>query len=265
MSSIIYNNFTTKTILLRILEHMSYIKLCAKYTSHNYSYSNIIINNLIFNRTCKALSKYKDILILNGKKEYIHRFYSNKELYLRLKKISFFYEKYSKIFPNYIILYENKYLYKNIRKKQKMIDAVNKLKKEKNFKKEYEINNNCFDNEVFKGQLFTDEVEYEIAKDNIINNSNYLIENKEDSLFTQNTNSINDNNKTKNEIEIESFITNNESNGSLYNIIDILNENKIYSKDLRLIINNHENINYNNINMNNFIKINNKNKNKNKK
>ena len=259
MSSIFYNSITTKSVLLRILEHMSHIKLCAKYTSHNYSYTNIIINNLIFNRTCNVLSKYKDYLIINANKEYIHRFYSKNELKLRLKKISFFYEKYSKIFPNYIILYENKYLYKNIRKKQKMIDAVNKLKKEKNLKKEYEINNNCFDNEVFKGQLFTDEVEYEIAKDNIINNSNYLNEKKEDSLFTQHSITINNNTNEKAD-EIESFITNNESNGSLYNIIDILNENKIYAKDLRLLIDNNENINYNNINVNNFLKINNKNK-----
>ena len=119
MFSLFYNNITTKSILLRILEHMSHIKLCAKYTSHNYSYSNIIINNLIFNRTCNALSKYKDYLILNGNKEYIHRFYSKNELNLRLKKISFFYEKYSKIFPNYIILYENKYLFKIYEKSKK--------------------------------------------------------------------------------------------------------------------------------------------------
>ncbi len=34
-----------------------------------------------------------------------------------------FYEKYSKVFPNYVSLpQENKYLFKNIEKKQRLID-----------------------------------------------------------------------------------------------------------------------------------------------
>ena len=251
------SQFSTNNIILRILEHMSHIKLCAKYSSHQYTYSNIIINNLIFNRPCKALSKYKDFIIFNWKRELIHRFYSKNELYLRLKKICNFYELYSRIFPNYIILYEGKYIYKNIRKKQKMINAVNKLRYEQNLLKEYQINNNCFDNEVFKGPLFTEEVEYEIAKDNIINNSNYInSENKGDSLFNQSLsiylkNEINNSQYNKHNISIESFIASNESNLSLYNIVDILNENKIYVNDLRFLLNNKENININNINNNN--------------
>ena len=243
--------FSTNIVLLRILEHMSHIKLYTKYSSYIYNYSNIIINKLIFNITCSALSKYKDFLILNEEREFIHRFYSKKELYNRLKKICNFYEKNSRIFPNYIILYENKYIYKNIRKKQKMIYAVNRLKKQ-NTQKDYEINNNCFDNEIFKGRLFTEEVEYEIERENIINNSNYTNNNENfgDSKFTINSNSFclkNDNNKYN-----ISFISNNESNGSLYNIMEILNGNKLYVDDLRLLLNNDENIN--NTNKNNYIK-----------
>ena len=102
--------------------------------------------------------------------------------------------------------------------------------------KEYEVNNNCFDNEIFKGTLFTDEVEYEIAKENMINNSNYINNNGNigDSLFTQNSislflkNEIMNQNNNQKEIErkpninIESFITNNESNATLFNLMDIL-------------------------------------------
>ena len=82
-----------------------------------------------------------------------------------------------------------------------------------------------------------------------------------DSLFTQNSISLYLKNETlsqnkdnKKEIErkpnndIESFITNNESNGSIYNIMDILNENKIYIDDLKLLLSNNEKININNIN-----------------
>ena len=255
------NQNITNTILVRILEHMSHIKLYAKYTCYSYTYSNIIINKLIFNQPCNALSKYKDFLLLNNRKEFLHRFYCKNEINLRLHKISIFYEKYTRIFPNYISLYEGKYLYKNIRKKQKMIDAVNKLIYQKDMMKEYEVNNNCFDNEIFKGTLFTDEVEYEIAKENMINNSNYINNNGNigDSLFTQNSislylkNEIMNQNNNQKEIErkpninIESFITNNESNASLFNLMDILNDNKIYSDDLKLLINN-EDINTKNIN-----------------
>lgn len=33
-----------------------------------------------------------------------------------------FYEKFSKVFPNYVILPENKYMFKNIEKKQRVYD-----------------------------------------------------------------------------------------------------------------------------------------------
>jgi hypothetical protein len=41
-----------------------------------------------------------------------------------LPKLLEYYENYSKIFPNYIILHEAKYIYKNIQRKQKMIDNM---------------------------------------------------------------------------------------------------------------------------------------------
>jgi len=40
----------------------------------------------------------------------------------RLPKVFEFYEKYSKVFPNYVTIPENKYMFKNIERKQKMID-----------------------------------------------------------------------------------------------------------------------------------------------
>jgi hypothetical protein len=38
-----------------------------------------------------------------------------------------FYEKYSKVFANYVILPENKYLFKNIEKKQRLIDEKQRI------------------------------------------------------------------------------------------------------------------------------------------
>ena len=260
-------NSATNSIFLRILEHMSYIKLCAKYSANSYTYSNLIINKLIFNNTCKTLAKYKEFLIFNASKEFIYCFYPKNELIPRLKKICEFYEIYSKIFPNYISLHERKYIYKNIRKKQKMIDAVNLIN--------YENNNNSSDKKELKSPLFTKEVNKEIEKENIQNNI-------DDTLFTQYSNSYylkneniiqnkNINKGKKKELEIkpnmymESFITNNESNISLYNIMDIINGNKIYINDLKLILND-ENINNNYItNIINNNNINDMKNNRNKK
>ena len=104
--------------------------LIAKYSKFEYSYSLVCITNLIFNEQVRIVARFKDFLILDDMTEFLRRFYTKKELKRRLKKIFIFYEGYSKIFPNYIILPENKYLYRNIRKKQKMIDAFNQIKKE---------------------------------------------------------------------------------------------------------------------------------------
>ena len=76
------------------------------------------------------MARFKDYLVLDDSTEFLRRFYLRKELLQRLKKIFNFYESYCKIFPNYMILPESQFLYRNIRKKQKMIDAFNEIKKE---------------------------------------------------------------------------------------------------------------------------------------
>lgn len=38
-----------------------------------------------------------------------------------------FYEQFAKVFPNYVILPENKYLFKNIERKQKVIDEKQRV------------------------------------------------------------------------------------------------------------------------------------------
>ena len=76
------------------------------------------------------MARFKDFLIYDDNTEFFRRFYPSKDTTLRLQKILGFYERYSKIFPNYLVLKENKYLYRNIRKKQKMIDAFNEIKRE---------------------------------------------------------------------------------------------------------------------------------------
>ena len=121
---------SSKEAIFTVLRQISYTKLFKKYSSGEYSFNKISVNNLIFNENCLVVARFKDFLIYDDNTEFIRRFYDSKEGTPRLKKILNFYEKYSKIFPNYLVLKENKYLYRNIRKKQKMIDAFNEIKRE---------------------------------------------------------------------------------------------------------------------------------------
>jgi hypothetical protein len=57
---------------------------------------------------------FKDYLIFDDVSEFLKRFYTNIEAVERMPRIIEFYEKYSKVFPNYVNLPENKYMFKNI-------------------------------------------------------------------------------------------------------------------------------------------------------
>lgn len=58
------------------------------------------------------------------------RFYKFYDSSLRLKKINNFYCSNSKVFPNYMVHIESKYIYKNIIKKQRVIDCIQNVYKE---------------------------------------------------------------------------------------------------------------------------------------
>lgn len=104
--------------------------LVSKYTSSTYTNDYIQTNYLIFNEKCRSVALFKDYLVYDDNTEFLKRYYKHKELTPKLKTIFAFYETYSRIFPNYMILPESEYLYRNIRKKQKMIDAFNQIRKE---------------------------------------------------------------------------------------------------------------------------------------
>ena len=84
-------------------------KLYGKYNSRDYQYNTITINNLIFNEKCRIVAVFKDFLILDDNTEFLRRFYTSPESRPRLNRILAFYEAYSKIFPNYMILEESCY------------------------------------------------------------------------------------------------------------------------------------------------------------
>ena len=120
------NNNTIKNIKKKI--HQTLIK---KYEGLSLRYNSNIIDNIIYNERAHIVSLFKDRLILDDNGEFLKRYYQIMESIARLPKFFEYYDLYSKIFPNYTSLYEGKFFYQNIQKKQKMIDIQEQIELEK--------------------------------------------------------------------------------------------------------------------------------------
>ena len=93
-----------------------------KYFISNNIYGKLIINNIIYNEKSHIVAKFKDFLVIDDLSEFLKRYYKRIESQKRLPLYFEYYFLYSKIFPNYTAIKESKYIYKNIHRKQKMID-----------------------------------------------------------------------------------------------------------------------------------------------
>ena len=102
-------------------------KLRKKYDARVNIYEIKKINEIIFNIPSHFTALFKEYLLKEEEAEFLKRVYHKNEINKKLKNIFYFYEKYSKIFPNYIVMPEGHYLYRNILKKQKMIDKLQKI------------------------------------------------------------------------------------------------------------------------------------------
>ena len=249
------NSQSSRNTIFRVLRQIAYTKLFKKYTSGNFSFHKILANNLIFNDTCRIVARFKDYLIFDDNTEFLRRFYTGDESHPKLDRILTFYETYSKIFPNYMILKESKYLYRNIRKKQKMIDAVNEIKREEEEnRKKMKQNNGKINKET--NELFTKKVKEEIKtfqenttfeqynnhfdsdndeenEDSIsisVMNRKMFFENIDSKLNIAESNQSELGGEKSNSI-YESFVAN-ETNHSISGILNVLNDNKIYTNDL---------------------------------
>lgn len=105
-------------------------KLRKKYDAKINIYDLKKVNELIFNIPSHFTAIFKEYLLKEEEAEFLKRIYFRNEINKKLKNIFYFYDKYSKIFPNYIVIPEGHHLYKNILKKQKMIDKLQKIKEE---------------------------------------------------------------------------------------------------------------------------------------
>lgn len=94
-----------------------------KYLTSKEYYNTKIVNDIIYNEQSNVVSVFKDYLIYDDVSEFLKRSYNTTEAKNRLPKVIAFYETYSKVFPNYVNLPENKYMFKNIERKQIQWDS----------------------------------------------------------------------------------------------------------------------------------------------
>ena len=107
-----------------------------KYNSTPLFYQKFQILLLMENANTHLVSVFKDYLLYDDMTEFFKEFYDRKEIYPRLKTIYDYYESSSYLFPNYTAINEGKYIYRNIIKKQKLIDYLEDLEDKKKEKEE---------------------------------------------------------------------------------------------------------------------------------
>ena len=122
----------------------------------NADFYNIkVINEIICNENSHIVAEFKDYLIKGDYSEFIQKYYLLIDSLDCLSRIYEYYNSCSVIFPNYVVLPESKYLYKNIQRKQRVIDYQQELEDEKERKINEGSNNN---NESKKEIIFNDNI-----------------------------------------------------------------------------------------------------------
>ena len=97
-------------------------KLIDKYAYDRSGYDKIIISDIIKNKPTHMTTIFKEYLVFDEPIEFLKRNYSMKENKNKLNKLNDFHNTYFKVFPNYICIPEKYYMYKNIERKQRVID-----------------------------------------------------------------------------------------------------------------------------------------------
>ena len=131
-----------------------------KYNSTPLFYQKFQILLLMENANTHLVSVFKDYLLYDDTTEFFKEYYYKKDIYERLKTIFDYYESSSYLFPNYTAINEGKYIYRNIIKKQNLIDYLEDLedkkkeKEEKKAKKNKNLNLNLYQNEQSSSSCF---------------------------------------------------------------------------------------------------------------
>ena len=129
---------------LSIFEKYTKIYFNNKYSNDSNFYNVKVINDIISNEPTHVVAEFKDYLIYGDDSEFLHDIYNLNESKKYLPKLFDYYMKCSVIFPNYVVFPENKYIFKNIQRKQKLIDfqLEQENKKEQILKGEIDFDDN---------------------------------------------------------------------------------------------------------------------------
>ena len=99
----------------------------------------------MYNEPRHIVSVFKEYLIFDDFSEYLKRFYTEKEAHERLPSVFEFYEHHSKVFPNYVTVPESKLMFKNIERKQKLIEQRHQQLLKNQKKDENDVKQNQLD------------------------------------------------------------------------------------------------------------------------
>ena len=205
-SNILKNNNNNQfQYFLSLVDRARYI-LIKRYDKPLSFHDVKMINDILYNEKNHYVEAFKEYLIYEDYNEFIKRFYKSSEIKIKLPKILIFYEKYSKIYANYTVIPESKYMYKNIKRKQKMIDQI----QNNNINSEYEEDEES--NEDMSNTVFSSAVINSIYKKTLtISNKSMNSKNTEQSInnFLDKINNIENNVKTMKNKEKTKIMSNN--------------------------------------------------------
>ena len=237
--------------------HKHFISL---YKNSKNDYNVRMIEDILNNESTHLVAEFKDYLIMGDITEFLQKLYTINECKKYLPKIYEYYNSCSVIFPNYVNLHESKYIYKNIRKKQKVIDnqqeqeeKQEKLKKGGNIN--IENNEDFFTTKTFNSILdqtntsnlklffgINDKIDANETPNDIV----AKLEKAEKEAMKRKINLVKNN---KNSRQINNIIENNTTNNikmndnTNNNIVN--NNNKIYNKNKTIKERNKNNTNNN--------------------
>jgi hypothetical protein len=245
----------------KYLEKYIYKHFISLYKNSKNDYNSRMIEDILNNESTHLVAELKDYLIMGDITEFLQKSYNIKECKKYLPKIYDYYNSCSVIFPNYVNLHESKYIYKNIRKKQKVIDNQQEQEeKQEKIKKgniKLENNEDFFTTKIFNSILdqtntsnvkllfgLNDKIDANETPNNImvkLENAEKEVMRRKITLIKNNKNSrkINDlmeNNNTINNININNKNMNITSNNSNNNTMNKVNNN-VYIKNLKCIYN----------------------------
>ena len=120
---------------MKTIEKIAYCNFMNQHYKNKDFYNIKVIDEIIHNESSHIVAEFKDYLIKGDISEFLQQYYNKKESLNLLPKIYEYYISCSVIFPNYVILPESQYIYKNIQRKQRVIDIQQEQEdKEENIK-----------------------------------------------------------------------------------------------------------------------------------